>query len=226
MLVYLDQEWTARVASGTPTRQDLFDSVMRGAVERVRPMMTTVAYTIIGLLPILWGGRTGASVMKRKRVGPVKPGGQVSPWRRWAWVRLFPLNRSARSLHSGTHIGAARRHETVPTSRQESPMRRSFALLALVLFTGCRTTTRLTPRAEAVRLTLNRDEVKGCRLVGNVEESTTRYLVYPGKGAAAENVQRQLRNDAAKMGANVIVVSSSTTGSTSVRTRGEAYACA
>jgi len=68
--------------------------------------------------------------------------------------------------------------------------------------------------------------VKGCRLVGNVQESTTRYFVYPGKGTAAEKVRRQLRNEAARMGANVIVVSSSTTGSTSVRTRGEAYACA
>jgi Domain of unknown function (DUF4156) len=104
-------------------------------------------------------------------------------------------------------------------------MLRPFALLVLALFAGCRTTTRLTPRGEAVRLTLNKDEVKACRLIGNIEESTTRYFVYPGKGAAAESVQRQLRNDAAKMGANVVVVSSSTTGSTSVRTRGEAYAC-
>ena len=104
-------------------------------------------------------------------------------------------------------------------------MRRLFVLLALVLLAGCRT-TRLTPRAELVRVTLNHDEVKSCRLVGNLEESTPRYFVYPGKGAAAENVQRQLRNEAAKMGANVVVVSSSTTGSTSARTRAQAYACA
>ena len=105
-------------------------------------------------------------------------------------------------------------------------MRRPFVLLALVLLAGCRTTTRLTPRAELVRVTLNHDEVKSCRLVGNLEESTPRYFVYPGKGTAAENVQRQLRNEAAKMGANVVVVSSSTTGSTRARTRAQAYACA
>jgi hypothetical protein len=104
-------------------------------------------------------------------------------------------------------------------------MRHAFVLLTVVLLAGCRT-ARLTPRAESVRVTLNRDEVKGCRLVGNVEGSTTRYFVFPGKGAAAEDVRRQLRDEAAKMGANVIVVSSSTTGNTSSRARGEAYACA
>ncbi|MBX9855679.1 MAG: efflux RND transporter permease subunit, partial [Gemmatimonadaceae bacterium] len=40
-------------------------ATMEGAVERVRPKMMTVASTMIGLLPILWGSGTGASVMKR-----------------------------------------------------------------------------------------------------------------------------------------------------------------
>ena len=34
--------------------QDLFEGVMEGAVERVRPKIMTVASTMIGLLPILW----------------------------------------------------------------------------------------------------------------------------------------------------------------------------
>lgn len=38
---------------------------MEGAVDRVRPKIMTVASTMIGLLPILWGAGTGASVMKR-----------------------------------------------------------------------------------------------------------------------------------------------------------------
>jgi Cu(I)/Ag(I) efflux system membrane protein CusA/SilA len=38
---------------------------MDGAVERVRPKLMTVASTMLGLLPILWGSGTGASVMKR-----------------------------------------------------------------------------------------------------------------------------------------------------------------
>src|SRR5215207_3653657 len=106
MLVYLDQEWTAHVASGTPTRRDLFESVMRGAVERVRPMMMTVASTIIGLLPILWGGGTGASVMKR--IGAPMIGGMVSSTVMTLLVlpAIYSIWKersvgSARSVHSG-----------------------------------------------------------------------------------------------------------------------------
>jgi Cu(I)/Ag(I) efflux system membrane protein CusA/SilA len=77
MLVYLDQEWKqARAGGRVPTRHELYDSVMRGAVERVRPMMMTVASTVIGLLPILWGSGTGASVMKR--IGAPMIGGMVT----------------------------------------------------------------------------------------------------------------------------------------------------
>ena len=77
MLVYLDQEWTqARAGGRVPTLPELYDSVMRGAVERVRPMMMTVASTVIGLLPILWGSGTGASVMKR--IGAPMIGGMVT----------------------------------------------------------------------------------------------------------------------------------------------------
>ena len=77
MLVYLDQEWKqARAGGRVPTLPELYDSVMRGAVERVRPMMMTVASTMIGLLPILWGSGTGASVMKR--IGAPMIGGMVT----------------------------------------------------------------------------------------------------------------------------------------------------
>lgn len=104
-------------------------------------------------------------------------------------------------------------------------MRRSFALLAFFLVAGC-ARTRLTPPAEQVRVTLNQDDVKGCRLVGNVEASTRRYLWLPGKSAAQESVTRQLRNDAAGMRANVVVVRGSMMSMTRSYSRGEAYACA
>ncbi len=66
MLVYLDRVWTERTAAGTMrTITDLYDGVMEGAVERVRPKIMTVASTMIGLLPILWSTGAGASVMKR-----------------------------------------------------------------------------------------------------------------------------------------------------------------
>jgi Cu(I)/Ag(I) efflux system membrane protein CusA/SilA len=38
---------------------------MVGGAERVRPKMMTVTAITAGLLPILWGGGAGASVMKR-----------------------------------------------------------------------------------------------------------------------------------------------------------------
>jgi Cu(I)/Ag(I) efflux system membrane protein CusA/SilA len=70
MLIYLDHAWrdlvTVRAAEGRrPTARDLYDAVVEGAVERVRPKMMTVSAIMAGLLPILWGDGTGASVMKR-----------------------------------------------------------------------------------------------------------------------------------------------------------------
>ena len=66
MLIYLDHAWRARqTAGGRPTLRDLYDAVVEGAVERVRPKMMTVLAIMAGLLPILWGTGTGASVMKR-----------------------------------------------------------------------------------------------------------------------------------------------------------------
>ena len=66
MLLYLDHAWAARTGAGRhPTATDLRDAIIEGAVERVRPKMMTVVAIIAGLLPILWGGGAGASVMKR-----------------------------------------------------------------------------------------------------------------------------------------------------------------
>ena len=77
MLIYLDHAWTERVAQGRqPTIQLLYESVIEGAVERVRPKMMTVSAIMAGLLPILWGNGTGASVMKR--IAAPMVGGMIS----------------------------------------------------------------------------------------------------------------------------------------------------
>jgi len=66
MLVYLDQAYHRSVLAGTMgDRRDVFAAVREGAGERVRPIMMTATAVIGGLLPILWGHGTGASVMKR-----------------------------------------------------------------------------------------------------------------------------------------------------------------
>ncbi|MHB8886559.1 MAG: efflux RND transporter permease subunit [Methylovirgula sp.] len=81
MLIYLDQASkdiaAERAAAGKPfTRADLHEAIMRGAVERVRPKMMTVAAIMAGLLPILWSTGTGSEVMRRIAVPMI--GGMVS----------------------------------------------------------------------------------------------------------------------------------------------------
>ena len=78
MLIYLDHAWKARqrAAASRPTLRDLYDAVIEGAVERVRPKMMTVTAIMAGLLPILWGNGTGASVMKR--IAAPMVGGMIS----------------------------------------------------------------------------------------------------------------------------------------------------
>jgi Cu(I)/Ag(I) efflux system membrane protein CusA/SilA len=76
MLIYLDHAWDARLIEGKRSLKDLYGAIMEGAVERVRPKMMTVTAITAGLLPILWGHGTGASVMKR--IAAPMVGGMVS----------------------------------------------------------------------------------------------------------------------------------------------------
>ena len=77
MLIYLDIEWKKRCATASrPTVRDLYEAVVEGAVNRVRPKMMTIVAIMAGLLPILWGSGTGASVMKR--IAAPMVGGMIS----------------------------------------------------------------------------------------------------------------------------------------------------
>jgi Cu(I)/Ag(I) efflux system membrane protein CusA/SilA len=79
MLIYLDHAWQARVRmrdGQRPSVRELYDAVMEGAVDRVRPKMMTVTAIMAGLLPIMWSDGTGASVMKR--IAAPMIGGMVS----------------------------------------------------------------------------------------------------------------------------------------------------
>jgi Cu(I)/Ag(I) efflux system membrane protein CusA/SilA len=81
MLIYLDhaaEEVKAECArQDRPyTRTDLYEAIMVGAVERVRPKMMTVVAIMAGLLPILWSTGTGSEVMQRIAVPMI--GGMVS----------------------------------------------------------------------------------------------------------------------------------------------------
>jgi len=62
MLLYIDQ----RVREHPPnTRDELFDAIIAGAVQRVRPKLMTVLTIIAGLLPIFFTDGLGADVMRR-----------------------------------------------------------------------------------------------------------------------------------------------------------------
>jgi copper/silver efflux system protein len=77
MLIYLDQAWRERRArEERPSVAALYEAIIEGAVERVRPKMMTVTAIMAGLLPILWGTGTGASVMKR--IAAPMVGGMIS----------------------------------------------------------------------------------------------------------------------------------------------------
>ena len=62
MLLYIDSQ----VRDHPPkTRQELIDSIMAGAVMRVRPKMMTVLVIVGGLLPIFFTEGLGSDVMRR-----------------------------------------------------------------------------------------------------------------------------------------------------------------
>lgn len=77
LLVYLDQAYRRREREGRlESRADLLAAVRHGAGERVRPVLMTATAVTAGLLPILWGGGTGSTVMKR--IAAPMVGGMVS----------------------------------------------------------------------------------------------------------------------------------------------------
>jgi len=66
MLLYLDlayEQW--RKEGRMKTVDDLRDSIMHGAVKRIRPKIMTVSVILAGLIPIMFSHGTGADVMKR-----------------------------------------------------------------------------------------------------------------------------------------------------------------
>ena len=73
MLVYLNQAMRRREPQSF---EDVRDAVVEGALLRIRPVIMTVAATIGGLLPIMFGSGTGSEVMRR--IAAPMVGGMVS----------------------------------------------------------------------------------------------------------------------------------------------------
>ena len=81
MLEFLDQalkDVTAkREAAGSKvTVEDLYEAVVQGAVYRIRPVMMTIAGSVLGLLPVMFSSGTGSEVIRR--ISAPMVGGMVS----------------------------------------------------------------------------------------------------------------------------------------------------
>jgi Cu(I)/Ag(I) efflux system membrane protein CusA/SilA len=81
MLVYIDNAWKevqekCKAAGRLPTATELYDAVVYGAVERVRPKIMTVVTTIAALAPVMWATGAGSEIMRR--IAAPMVGGMVS----------------------------------------------------------------------------------------------------------------------------------------------------
>ncbi|HYR29439.1 MAG TPA: efflux RND transporter permease subunit, partial [Thermoanaerobaculia bacterium] len=66
MVVYLDQAFERYMREGRIQKpEDVDAAVVEGASARVRPLLMTVATTVLGLLPLLWEAGVGADVSAR-----------------------------------------------------------------------------------------------------------------------------------------------------------------
>jgi Cu(I)/Ag(I) efflux system membrane protein CusA/SilA len=66
MVVYLDEAFTRYMSEGRIQKpEDVDAAVVEGAAARVRPLVMTVATTVLGLLPLLWEAGVGADVSAR-----------------------------------------------------------------------------------------------------------------------------------------------------------------
>jgi len=94
-----------------------------------------------------------------------------------------------------------------------------------LLLASCVTTT-LTPEGAKVRVTTNQEAVHGCVLIGEVKGADHMNGGTMGQGAAQETAMRELKNRAAAMGADTVLMITSTTNTSGSVQLGEGYRCA
>jgi len=110
MLIYLDHAYLEKQRQCLEekrafTETDLYDALMTGAAERLRPKMMTVTAIMAGLLPILWSVGTGSEVMRR--IAAPMVGGMVSSTlltlivipALYALCKQYSINKQSRKLN-------------------------------------------------------------------------------------------------------------------------------
>lgn len=81
MLTFIDQSLATlarqrKAMTEKVTLSDLYEAVIQGAVYRIRPVMMTIAGSVIGLLPVMLSTGTGSEIMRR--IAAPMVGGMVS----------------------------------------------------------------------------------------------------------------------------------------------------
>jgi Cu(I)/Ag(I) efflux system membrane protein CusA/SilA len=107
MLLFLDLAYEERVRAGRMrTWADLEESIVHGAVKRVRPKMMTVTAAFMGLLPIMWSTGAGADVMKR--IAAPMVGGLSTSFllELLVYPALYAIWRWRFAMHRGTIVPA------------------------------------------------------------------------------------------------------------------------
>ncbi|MEO8044844.1 MAG: CusA/CzcA family heavy metal efflux RND transporter [Spartobacteria bacterium] len=128
MIVYLDEAWdNLKKKTARPKSGDLYDAVMFGAVQRVRPKMMTVCAIIAGLLPIMWSHGTGADTMKR--IAAPMVGGMIS-----STILTLLIIPALYFLWRRRELSDTNEEEAVPLlPRSRETRRRLFKWIALII---------------------------------------------------------------------------------------------
>ena len=102
------------------------------------------------------------------------------------------------------------------------PSALGMAATVLVWVLGC---VSITPEGEKVRVTANPEAVHGCTLLGEVKGAEHLWGGVFGQGIAEDHAMKELKNRAASMGADTVLIVTSHTNTSGSVQRGEAYRC-
>ena len=115
MIVYLDDSYKRRLEAGQMnTMQDLFEAVMEGSAQRLRPKLMTVGANIFGLMPVMWAAGTGADTMKR--IAAPMIGGLIS-----STILTLILLPAIYTIWKGFEVRRRAKHTDTAALRPEEP---------------------------------------------------------------------------------------------------------
>ena len=112
-------------------------------------------------------------------------------------------------------------HSQIPCTA--GPYRFALPLL-LITLSACHN-VKLTPEAEAVRVIRDASQISRCRFISDVESSDRLSGGMINREKAEDNAYKILKQKSAKLGANTVLVSTSTSGYQGAGMKGKAYTC-